>query len=43
MMEAEARDALKLWKWIMTGGVYSLLIRRFSFGLLRTRARYFEP
>ena len=27
MMETEARDALKLWKSIMTGGVYSLLFQ----------------
>jgi hypothetical protein len=38
-METDARDALKLWKSIMTEGVYSLLIRRLSLGLLRTRAR----
>jgi hypothetical protein len=43
MMETKARDALKLWKSIMTGGVYSLLFRRFSIGLLRVRARCFEP
>jgi hypothetical protein len=35
MIEAEARVALKLWKSIMTGGVYSLLVRRLSLGLLR--------
>jgi hypothetical protein len=35
MMEMDARDALKLWKSIMTGGVYSLLVRRLSLGLLR--------
>jgi hypothetical protein len=43
MMETDARDALKLWKSIMTGGVYSLLVRRLSLGLLRARARCFEP
>jgi hypothetical protein len=43
IMETEARDALKLWKSIMTGGVYSLLVRRLSLGLLRARARCFEP
>jgi hypothetical protein len=43
MMETDARDALKLWKSIMTGGVYSLLIRRLSLGLLRARAPCFEP
>jgi hypothetical protein len=43
MMETDARDALKLWKSIMTGGVYSLLLRRLSLGLLRARARCFEP
>ncbi|RSH89946.1 hypothetical protein EHS25_001932 [Saitozyma podzolica] len=42
-METDARDALKLWKSIMTGGVYSLLVRRLSLGLLRARARCFEP
>jgi hypothetical protein len=41
-METKARDALKLWKSIMTGGVYSLLVRRLSLGLLRARARCFE-
>jgi hypothetical protein len=30
MMEAEARGSLKLWKSIMTGRVYSLLVRRLS-------------
>jgi hypothetical protein len=34
MMEKDAKDALKLWKSIMTGGVYSLLV---------ARARCFEP
>jgi hypothetical protein len=43
VMETDARDALKLWKSIMTGGVYSLLVRRLSLGLLRARARCFEP
>jgi hypothetical protein len=43
MMETDARDALKLWKSIMTGGVYSLLVRRLSLGLLRARERCFEP
>jgi hypothetical protein len=43
MMETEARDALKLWKSIITGGVYSLLVRWLSLGLLRARARCFEP
>jgi hypothetical protein len=42
-METDARDALKLWKTIMTGGVYSLLVRRLSLGLLRARAGCFEP
>ncbi|GFZ51762.1 hypothetical protein JCM24511_09530 [Saitozyma sp. JCM 24511] len=42
-IETKARDALKLWKSIMTRGVYSLLVRRFSLGLLRGRARCFEP
>jgi hypothetical protein len=42
MMETEARDALKLWKSIMTVGVYSLLIRRLSLGFLRAGARCFE-
>jgi hypothetical protein len=42
-METDARDALKLWKSIMTGGVYSRLIRRLSLGLLRARAPCFEP
>ncbi|GFZ50354.1 hypothetical protein JCM24511_08111, partial [Saitozyma sp. JCM 24511] len=35
MMETDARDALKLWKSIMSGGVYSLLVRRLSLGLVR--------
>jgi hypothetical protein len=39
MMETDARDALRLWKSIMSGGVYSLLVRRLSLGLLRC----FEP
>ena len=43
VMETDARDALKLWKSIMTGGVYSLLVRRLSLGLLRARAGCFEP
>jgi hypothetical protein len=43
VMETDARDALKLWKSIMTGGVYSLLVRRLSLGLLRARAPCFEP
>jgi hypothetical protein len=46
MMETDARDALKLRKTIMTRGVYSLyslLIRWLSLGLLRARARCFEP
>jgi hypothetical protein len=37
-METEARVAPKLCKSIMTGGVYSLLVRRLSLGLLRARA-----
>jgi hypothetical protein len=37
-MEAEARDALKLWKSAMMGGVY----RKLSLGLLRARDRCFE-
>jgi hypothetical protein len=36
MMETDAKDALKLWKSIMTSGVYSLLVKRLSLGLLRT-------
>jgi hypothetical protein len=43
MMKTEAKHALKIWKSIMTGGVYSLLVRRLSLGLLRARARCFEP
>jgi hypothetical protein len=42
LMETEARDALKLWKSIMTGGVDSLLVRRLSLRLLGARARSFE-
>jgi hypothetical protein len=42
-METDARDALKLRKSITTGGVYSLLVRWLSLGLLRARARCFEP
>jgi hypothetical protein len=41
MMETEAKNALKVWKSIMTGGV--LLVRRLSLGLVRARARCFEP
>jgi hypothetical protein len=41
-METEARDALDLWKSAMTGGKYSLLVRKHSLRLLRTRARCFE-
>jgi hypothetical protein len=43
MMEREAREALKVWKIVLTGGVYSLLVRRLSLSLLRARARCFEP
>jgi hypothetical protein len=43
MMETEARDALRLWKSVITGGVYSLLVRKLFLGLLRARARCFEP
>jgi hypothetical protein len=43
MMEQEARDALKAWKAVLTGGVYSVLVKRLSHGLLRARARSFEP
>jgi hypothetical protein len=43
MIETDARDALKIWKSIMTGGVYYLFVRRLSPGLLRARARCFEP
>jgi hypothetical protein len=43
MVETDARDALKLWKSIMRGWVYFLLVRRLSLGLLRARARCFEP
>jgi hypothetical protein len=42
-MEREARDALKVWKTVLTAGVYSLLVRRLSLGLLRARARCFGP
>jgi hypothetical protein len=34
-MDTEARDVLKLWKSIMTEGVYSLLFRKPSLGSLR--------
>ncbi|RSH89951.1 hypothetical protein EHS25_001937 [Saitozyma podzolica] len=43
IMETDARDALKLWKSIMTRGVYSRLVRRLSHGLERARARCFDP
>jgi hypothetical protein len=43
MMETETRDALKLCKSIMTRGVYSLLVRKLTLGLVRARARCFEP
>jgi hypothetical protein len=43
MTETDAKDALKVWKLIMTGGVYSLLVRQLSLGLMRARARSFEP
>jgi hypothetical protein len=42
-MERGARDALKPWKTVLAGGVYSLLARRLSLGLLRARVRCFEP
>jgi hypothetical protein len=37
MMETKARDALKLRKLIMTGGVYALIVRQLSLGFLRAR------
>jgi hypothetical protein len=37
-METEARDALKILKSVMTGGVYSLPVRTLTLGLLRARA-----
>jgi hypothetical protein len=43
MMETEARDALKLWESVMTGGVYSLFVRKLSLGLLWAKVRCFEP
>jgi hypothetical protein len=43
MKNTDARDALKLWKKIMTSGVYSLLVRQLSLGLLRARGHCFEP
>jgi hypothetical protein len=43
MMETQARDALKLWKSVMTRGVYSLLVGNLSLGMLRARACCFEP
>jgi hypothetical protein len=42
-METDARDPPKVWKSIMTGGVYSLLVRPLSIGLLRDRSLCFEP
>jgi hypothetical protein len=41
-MEREAREALKTWKTVLTGGIYSLLIRKLSLRLLRARARWFD-
>jgi hypothetical protein len=43
MMETDVRDALKLWKPVMMGGLYSLVFRKLSLRLLRARARCFEP
>jgi hypothetical protein len=37
MMEKEARVDLKSWNTVLTGGVYSLLVKRLSLGLLRAR------
>lgn len=42
-METEARDALQLWKSILTEGAYSVLVRKLSLGSQRARARCFEP
>jgi hypothetical protein len=42
-METEARDGLKLWKSLTSGGVYSLLVWKLSLALLRARAVCFEP
>jgi hypothetical protein len=41
--ETDARDTLKFRKSGMTGGVYSLLVRKLSLGLLGDSARCFEP
>jgi hypothetical protein len=42
-METKARDALKLWKWILTGGGSYLLVKRLSPFLLRAGAHCCEP
>jgi hypothetical protein len=42
MEETEARHTLNLWKSNMTGGVYSLHVRRLCLGLLWARARTFK-
>jgi hypothetical protein len=39
MMEREAREALKVWKSVLPGEVFSLLVRRLCLGLLRARVR----
>ena len=39
LMESGTRDALQLWKTVMTGGAYSYMIRRLTLALLRARVR----
>ena len=41
-MESGTRDALQLWKGVMTGGTYSYMIRRLNLALLKARVRNVE-
>ena len=42
LMEKQAAGVFKKWKGVLSGGAYSLLIRRLSLCLVRARARNFE-
>jgi hypothetical protein len=42
VMEKEAMDVFRTWKGVMTGGVWSFLIRRLSLCLLKARVQGFE-
>jgi hypothetical protein len=41
MMGTETKDALKLWKSMMMRGVYYLLVRKLTLGVVRARALSF--